>query len=61
MTGTHAGVIHLTNGDDPVTIREFKDYTIESNGWLTVEKDGDAFHYPPSRVDHVEMTGNASA
>ena len=58
MQDDHWGTVYFTNGDDPMGFPEFKDFTIESNGWLTVEVDGSANHYPPTSIDHVEVVSD---
>jgi hypothetical protein len=49
-----AGRIFLDDGDT-VDVPHGGAFTIESNGWVTVEREGVATHYPPNRVDRVEI------
>ncbi len=55
MTENNVGKIHLKNKDETIVIPDLKDYTIEVSGWITVEKNGSAYHYPPNRIDHIEI------
>lgn len=54
MSEETAGTVYLTDGDEPLLIPRSEAVVFEPNGWLTVERDGTSFHYPPWRIDHVE-------